>query len=115
MAERSSALGDFVARAAAGAREDARRIARELLARGDVRPEEAEALEQGVAEAVEAGRRVVETRLLQPLSELAAGLLRELRGGARDDTRVLARLEALDARLARVERRLAREDEGAGD
>jgi polyhydroxyalkanoate synthesis regulator phasin len=99
------ALVRLVARGVESAREEARRVADELVARGDLGREEAAAIEAAVADAVEANRAWLEARVLAPLRAA-------LRGSGPEAPTLEARLAALEARLARIERKL--DGRGAG-
>jgi polyhydroxyalkanoate synthesis regulator phasin len=100
------------------AREEARRVLDELVARGDLARDEAADLEAAVLEAVEANRRWFEERLIAPARDVLgrtaeavgrafADAPRSGRAGAVDPS-LAARLDALEQRLARIEHLLAR-------
>jgi polyhydroxyalkanoate synthesis regulator phasin len=92
----------LVARGADSAREEARRVAEELVARGELGREEAAAIEAAVADAVASHRVWLEQRVLRPLREL---LGRGVPLGPAD-AGLETRLAALEERLARIERKL---------
>lgn len=85
---------------------EARRIVAELVARGDLSREEAAQLEQAVLGAAAANRRWLDERVVGPLR---GGLARTLGSDA-----LAARLDALEARLARIETLLAGRRDGPG-
>ena len=103
-------LGAWLQSSADALRADARRALDELVARGDLSAEEARALEEGVAGALERSHAFVSTNVLAPLRAVLGSLGAP---GARD-AELSARLDALDERLARIERRLAGDD-GPGE
>lgn len=101
-------LQAWLARSREAVRDDARRALAELMARGDLSAEEAQALEGAVQGALERSAGFVSERVLAPLRELlraatAAG------GASLDD--LTARLDALSERLERLERRLAPDED----
>jgi polyhydroxyalkanoate synthesis regulator phasin len=112
-------LTRLLVRGAASAREDARRVLDELVARGDLSREEALEIEAAVLDAVEANRRWLDERLVTPLRGVVTGAAQAIgralaeaapRGGS---AAVADRLEALERRLARLEELLARRRGGA--
>jgi polyhydroxyalkanoate synthesis regulator phasin len=105
---RPEGLKAWLERSGEAVREDARRALAELVARGDLSAEEARAIEQAVAGALERSAGFVAEHVLEP----ARGLLRAATaaGGARLDE-LAARLDALSERLERLEQRLSREAE----
>ena len=131
------ALVRLLLRGAEAARGEARRILDELVTRGDLSRAEADEALARVQDAVDANRRWLDERVVAPLRDVvrgAGGALRralgDARQGARDEARfdepegqplrampdepegqalraMLARLAALEERLARIEARLA--------
>jgi hypothetical protein len=101
----------WLARRLASARADAARIARELVARGHLAPEQAADLEGAVEAAIRRGRELLAEALREP-RRVAESLRGEVashlhRGG--DAAAALAeRVEEIAARTADVEERLAR-------
>ncbi len=95
----------WVVRGAGSVRDDARRVLRELVDRGDLSAEEAEAIEAGVGEAIGRTLRAVESGFVEPLSRGIERLREQVSGLAapslHDD--LVARLDAIEARLARIE------------
>jgi polyhydroxyalkanoate synthesis regulator phasin len=121
----------WLARGPDAAREEAQRVLDELLERGDMGPEEADAIRAGILEAVESNRRFLQERVGAPLRELLGALasLREGRPSERDTPReggpserdtpreggpcerdalraILERLDELSERVGRLESRL---------
>lgn len=95
----------WVVRGAGSVRDDARRVLRELVDRGDLSAEEAEAIEAGVGEAIGRTLRAVESGVVEPLGRGIERLREHVSGLAapavHDD--LAARLDAIEARLARIE------------
>ncbi|HEY8492970.1 MAG TPA: hypothetical protein VIN04_03685 [Myxococcota bacterium] len=99
---------------AESARAEARRVLDELVARGDLGRAEAEELEAAVRKAAETHQRWLEERVVAPLrgawrgaaeaAGRAAGRAGRGDAAALDDLR--ARLDAIEERLARIERAL---------
>lgn len=98
----------LVTRGAAGAREEARRVLDELVARGDLDRAEADEIEAAVRSAVETHRRWLDERVVGPLRSAwrRAGGAAAARAEASGADALAARLDAIEARLARIERAL---------
>jgi polyhydroxyalkanoate synthesis regulator phasin len=94
----------LVLRGAESARDDARRVAEELVARGELGREEAAVVEAAVADAVASQRAWLDERVLRPLRELLGRSDPDAAAQGRE--RLDARLAAIEARLAQIERRL---------
>jgi polyhydroxyalkanoate synthesis regulator phasin len=92
IAGRSQSIGE-------GARAEARRVLDVLVERGDLSRAEADSIEAGVANAAESQGRWLDDRVLSPLRNA-------LRGGAGADA-LEARLAAIEERLARIEAALS--------
>ena len=110
---RRDALEDWITRGTKSVREDARRALHELVSRGDLSAEEAQALESAVTEAIDRSTSFVSENVLTPLRAVAEGLgtLATPAAGAGDEA-LRERLDALDARLERIERQLAARGDG---
>jgi hypothetical protein len=110
------ALVRLLARGADSARGEARRVIDELVERGDLGREEAAAIEAAVADAVEANRRWLGERVVGPLRGAARGAAEAVGRalGEAGSAEVLARLDAIEGRLAALERRLGGEGGGRG-
>ena len=94
----------------AGARGEARRVLDVLVERGDLSRAEADEIEAAVADAAETQRRWVDENLLSPLGRALRGVARAAAPGARNDA-LLDRLAAIEVRLERIERALAKRDD----
>lgn len=105
-------LADWIGRSTAAVRHDAQRALEELVSRGDLSTEEARAIEQAVESAVERSTTFVSENVLEPLRAVLGAVVP---GGSAPDEELLARLDALDARLARIERRMAGTEEAPPD
>jgi len=106
--KRTEGLAAWLARSGEAVRDDARRALAELVARGDLSPGEARAIEEAVQGALERSAGFVSERVLDPLRELlrsatAAG------GASLDD--LAARLDGLSERLERLEQKVAPDEE----
>lgn len=98
---------------AESARAEARRVLDELVARGDLGRAEAEELEAAVRQAAETHQRWLEERVVAPLRGAWRGVAEaagRAAGAGRGDTtahdELRARLDAIEERLARIERAL---------
>ena len=93
-----------------GARGEARRVLDVLVERGDLSRAEADEIETAVAGAAETQRRWVDENVLSPLGRALRGVAKAAvpaaGSGALHD-----RLAAIEARLERIERALARRDD----
>jgi polyhydroxyalkanoate synthesis regulator phasin len=94
----------------AGARGEARRVLDVLVERGDLSRTEADEIEAAIADAAETQRRWVDENLLSPLGRALRGVARAAAPGARNDA-LLDRLAAIEVRLERIERALAKRDD----
>jgi len=93
-----------------GARGEARRVLDVLVERGDVSRAEADEIEAAVAGAAETQRRWVDENVLAPLSRALRGVAKAAAPGA-GDAALHERLAAIEARLERIERALAKRDD----
>ncbi len=93
-----------------GARGEARRVLDVLVERGDLSRAEADEIETSVAGAAETQRRWVDDNVLSPLGRALRGVAKAAAPSAALDT-VQDRLAAIEARLERIERALAKRDE----
>jgi len=94
----------------AGARGEARRVLDVLVERGDLSRAEADEIETAVAVAAETQRRWVDENLLSPLGRTLRGVAKAAAPGAGDGA-LHDRLAAIEARLERIERALAKRDD----
>lgn len=96
---------------AEAAREEARRVLGELVARGDLGRDEAAEIEAAVLEATEAHRRWLDERVVGSLRGVWRGVLdavgRAGAGARPDDGALGERVAAIEDRLGRIERALA--------
>lgn len=105
LARGARSVADALAESAGdGARAEAQRALDVLRERGDLSGAEAARLEAAVADAALTQARWVDERVLAPLARAVRS--------ARGEDAVIARLEALEARLDRLERALARRPGG---
>jgi polyhydroxyalkanoate synthesis regulator phasin len=89
-----------------GARGEARRVLEVLVERGDLSRAEADEIETAVANAAESQRRWLDESVLAPLGRALRGVARPSGEGS-----LAARLDAIEARLARIERKLGTRDD----
>jgi len=94
----------------AGARGEARRVLDVLVERGDLSRAEADEIEAAVADAAETQRRWVDANLLSPLGRALRGVAKAAAPAARNDA-LVDRLAAIEVRLERIERALAKRDD----
>jgi polyhydroxyalkanoate synthesis regulator phasin len=94
----------------AGARGEARRVLDVLVERGDLSRAEADEIETAVAGAAETQRRWVDENLLSPLGRTLRSAARAAAPGAESGA-LHDRLAAIEARLERIERALAKRDD----
>jgi hypothetical protein len=94
----------------AGASGEARRVLDVLVERGDLSRTEADEIETAVACAAEAQRRWVDENVLSPLGRALRGVAKAAAPGAGDGA-LHDRLAAIEARLERIERALAKRDD----
>ena len=94
----------------AGARGEARRVLDVLVERGDLSRAEADEIETLVAGAAETQRRWVDENVLSPLGRALRGVAKAAAPGAGDGA-LHDRLAAIEARLERIERALAKRDD----
>ena len=95
---------------AAGARGEARRVLDVLVERGDLSRAEADEIETAVAGAAETQRRWVDENVLSPLGRALRGVAKAATPSAGDGA-LHDRLAAIEARLERIERALAKRDD----
>jgi len=94
----------------AGARGEARRVLDVLVERGDLSRADADEIEAAVADAAETQRRWVDANLLSPLGRALRGVAKAAAPAARNDA-LVDRLAAIEVRLERIERALAKRDD----
>ena len=94
----------------AGARGEARRVLDVLVERGDLSRAEADEIETAVAGTAETQRRWVDENVLLPLGRALHGVAKTAAPGA-GDRALHDRLSAIEARLERIERALAKRDD----
>jgi polyhydroxyalkanoate synthesis regulator phasin len=94
----------------AGARGEARRVLDVLVERGDLSRAEADEIETAVAGAAETQRRWVDENVLSPLGRALRGAARMAAPGAESGA-LHDRLAAIETRLERIERALAKRDD----
>lgn len=94
----------------AGARGEARRVLDVLVERGDLSRAEADEVETAVAGAAETQRRWVDENVLSPLGRALHGVAKAAAPGAGDGA-LHDHLAAIEARLERIERALAKRDD----
>jgi len=94
----------------AGARGEARRVLDVLVERGDLSRAEADEIETAVAGAAETQRRWVDENVLSPLGRALRGVAKTAAPGAGNDA-LHDRLAAIEVRLERIERALAKRDD----
>ena len=93
-----------------GARGEARRVLDVLVERGDLSRAEADEIETAVAGAAETQRRWVDENVLSPLGRALRGMATAAAPAAGSGA-LHDRLAAIEARLERIERALARRDD----
>lgn len=93
-----------------GARGEARRVLDVLVERGDLSRAEADEIETAVAGAAETQRRWVDEKVLSPLGRALRGMATAAAPAAGSGA-LHDRLAAIEARLERIERALARRDD----
>jgi hypothetical protein len=93
-----------------GARGEARRVLDVLVERGDLSRAEADEIETAVAGAAETQRRWVDENVLSPLGRALRGVAKAAAPAAGSGA-LHDRLAAIEARLERIERALARRDD----
>ena len=93
-----------------GARGEARRVLDVLVERGDLSRAEADEIETAVAGAAETQRRWVDENVLSPLGRALRGMATAAAPAAGSGA-LHDRLAAIEARLERIERTLARRDD----
>ena len=93
-----------------GARGEARRVLDVLVERGDLSRAEADEIEAAVADAAETQRLWVGENVLAPLGRALRGVAKAATPGAGSDA-LHDRLAAIEVRLERIERALAKRDD----
>jgi len=93
-----------------GARGEARRVLDVLVERGDLSRAEADEIEAAVVVAAETQRRWVDENVLSPLGRALRGVAKTAAPGAGGNA-LHDRLAAIEVRLERIERALAKRDD----
>ncbi len=111
LAAGGQSLGESLAEGlGAGARGEARRVLDVLVERGDLSRAEADEIEAAVADAAATQRRWVDDNLLAPLGRALGGVAKAAAPAAGTGA-LHDRLAAIEARLERIERAIAKRDD----